>query len=214
MELVTPGETVGVQQSIKLRLETRGKVMIKSGQVKSSQNKVRVKLSGDATYVGKHLHVINITFTILEEGSKAMSVHLVAVIMVPKDYDHLFVALGDIQNDVEQLTTVCMDNVFYEIEWFLGGDWKFLACISGLGAAHAKTPCIWCKCPLYDHYDSTKCWSLADLSKGARTIKEIQELATGKWQSSEKFNVKHVPSIHLIMSSLTYCISFCEYVTT
>ena len=66
----TPGNTVGVQQSVKLRLETRLKVMIKNGQLNSSQNKVRVKLSGDRTNVGKHLHVINITFTILEEGSK------------------------------------------------------------------------------------------------------------------------------------------------
>jgi hypothetical protein len=60
----------------------RLKVIIKNSQVKSpSQNKVRVKLSGDGTNVGKHLHVINITFTILEEGSKAMSAdgnHLVA----------------------------------------------------------------------------------------------------------------------------------------
>ena len=67
--------------------------------------------------------------------------HLVAVIKVPEDYYHLFVALCDIQNDVEQLSTVCIDNVCYEIQWFPGGDWKFLACICGLGAAHAKTSC-------------------------------------------------------------------------
>ena len=215
----TPSETVGVQQSIKLRLETRLKVMTKSGQVKSSQNKVRVRLSGDRTNVGKHLHVINITFTILEEGSKAISAdgnHLVAVIKVPEDYDHLFVALGDTRNDVEQLTTVCIDNVCYEIEWFLGGDWKFLACICGFGAAHAKTPCIWCKCPLYDHYDGTKCWSLADLSEGARTIKEIQELATGKCQSSAKFNVRHVPLFpvipldHVIIDTLHLFLRICD----
>ena len=105
--------------------------------------RVRVKLSGEGTNVGKHLNVINITFTILDEGSKAMSAdgnQLVAV-KVPEDYDHLFVALGDIQNDVEQLSTVCIDNVCYEIEWFPGGDWKFLACICGLGATDAKTFC-------------------------------------------------------------------------
>ncbi len=132
-----PGDTVGVQQSIQLRLETRLKVMIKNGQVKSSsQNKVRVKLSGDGTNVGKHLHVINITFTILEEGSKARSAdgnHLVAVIKVPEDYDHLFVSLGNLENKVEQLTSIGIENVWYKVEWFLGGDWKFH--ISGASAS-------------------------------------------------------------------------------
>ena len=111
--------------------------MIKNGQVKSSsQNKVRVKLSGDGTNVGKHLHVINITFTILEEGSKARSAdgnHLVAVIKVPEDYDHLFVSLGNLENKVEQLTSIGIENVWYKVEWFLGGDWKFH--ISGASAS-------------------------------------------------------------------------------
>ena len=29
---------------------------------------VRVKLTGDGTNIGKHLHVVNFTFTILDEG--------------------------------------------------------------------------------------------------------------------------------------------------
>ena len=153
---------------------------------------MRVKLSRDGTNVGKHLHGINMTFIILEEGSKAMSAdgnHLVAVIKVPEDYDHLFVSLGDLRNKVEQLTSICIENVLYEIEWFLGGDWKFLSCICGLGAAYAKTPCIWCKCTLHDHDHGTKSWSLVDSS-----FEEIQEMAMRKCQ----FNVKHAPLFHLI----------------
>ena len=34
-----------------------------------SPNKERVKLSGDGTNIGKRLHVINFTFTLLDEGS-------------------------------------------------------------------------------------------------------------------------------------------------
>lgn len=33
--------------------------------------KLRVKLTGDGTNIGKHLHVVNFAFTILEEGDKA-----------------------------------------------------------------------------------------------------------------------------------------------
>ena len=216
----TPGDSIGVQQSIKCRLETRLKVLIENGQMNHSpHNKLRVKLSGDGTNVGKHLHVINVTVTILEEGSQAMSAegnHLIAVIKVPEKYDHLFVALGDIRNEVETLSHISVGQEIFNIEWFLGGDWKFLACICDLGAAHATTPCIWCKCPLYDHYDGTKTWSLLDLSKGARTIAEIQELVTKKCQASLKFNVKHAPLFpsipldHVIIDPLHLFLRVCD----
>lgn len=35
--------------------------------------KVRVKLTGDGTNIGKRLHVVNFGFTLLEEGDKAYS---------------------------------------------------------------------------------------------------------------------------------------------
>ncbi|CAB4026648.1 Hypothetical predicted protein [Paramuricea clavata] len=72
----TPGNTFGIQQSIKERLEVRVQNMIKNSPATESfrQNKkIRVKLSGDGTNVGKSLHVVNVTFTILDQGSKAMS---------------------------------------------------------------------------------------------------------------------------------------------
>ena len=34
---------------------------------------IRMKLSGDGTLIGKHLHVINFAFTLLDEGEKAYS---------------------------------------------------------------------------------------------------------------------------------------------
>lgn len=193
----TPGNTVGVQQSIKKRLEIRLQALIEKCKKESFtlNNKLRVKLSGDGTNIGKRLHVINITFTILEEGSRAMAAegnHLVAVVKIQENYDDLFVAMGDIRHDIGTLSQVSVGNECFEIEWFLGGDWKFLACICGLGAAHATHPCIWCKCSLYDHYDPTKSWSFLDESKGARTISEIQEMARKKGRAA-CFNVKHTP---------------------
>lgn len=214
----TPGNTVGVQQSIESRLEARVKVLVEKNEEGSLPSKIKVKLSGDGTNVGKHLHVINITFTILEEGSRAMSAegnHLVAVVKVPENYDSLFVALGDIRNEVEGLSKIYVGNQCFEIEWFLGGDWKFLACVCGLGAAHATRPCIWCKCSLYDHYDPTKSWSLIDESKGARTVKEIQDLLKHKCQATY-YNVKHAPLFpsipldHVIIDPLHLFLRICD----
>ena len=158
--------------------------------------KIKVKLSGDGTNVGKQLHVINITFTPLNEGAKAMAAdgnHLTTIIKVSENYESLSVALQHIRKDMESLSHISVGSANFQIEWFLGGDWKFLACICGLGAANANNPCIWCKCPLYDKYDQNKEWSLSDPSKGARTIKEIEETSKKKLRADQRFNVKHVP---------------------
>jgi hypothetical protein len=192
----TPGNFFGVQQTIKERLVIRLKALIESGTACLTDKKLRVKLSGDGTNIGKRLHVVNITFTILEEGDKAMAAdgnHLVAVIKVPENYSNLCGALVDIRNEVESLSNISVGNEVFDIEWFLGGDWKFLACVCGLGAAHANSPCIWCKCTLYDKFDPSKTWSLLDITKGARTIAEIQELAAKKKSSSASHNVKNAP---------------------
>ena len=57
----------------------------------------------DRTNIGKRLHVINVTFTILDEGTKAKSAdenHLVPVIKEAENYDKLEKALADIRRDV------------------------------------------------------------------------------------------------------------------
>ncbi|CAB4026649.1 Hypothetical predicted protein, partial [Paramuricea clavata] len=67
---------------------------------------------------------------------------------------------------------------YFNIEWFLGGDWKFLACVCGLGAAISTHPWIWCKCPLYDKYDGTKEWSMVDTNKEFRRLDAIDKKKT------------------------------------
>ena len=37
------------------------------------EKKIRVKLTGDGTNIGKRLHVVNFGFTLLDEGDKAYS---------------------------------------------------------------------------------------------------------------------------------------------
>jgi hypothetical protein len=74
--------------------------------------KIQVKLSEDGTNVGKRLHVVNITFTILDEGSKAMAAdrnHVIAIIKEPENYEKLLKALSDIRRDVELLNRMKMN---------------------------------------------------------------------------------------------------------
>ena len=123
----TPGDTNGVQQSIKERLEIRLQNLINNTPSNAAfklDHKIRVKLSGDGTNIGKRLHVINITFTMLDEGGKAMSAdgnHLIAVIKESENYDKLEQSLADIGKDMGSLQEISVGRLHFEIEWFLGG---------------------------------------------------------------------------------------------
>ena len=75
-----------VQQSIMECLTVRLEALVKDSPDNSPfilKQKVHVKLSGGGTNIGKHLHVMNITFTILEKDKKARSWdgrHMVVII--------------------------------------------------------------------------------------------------------------------------------------
>ena len=136
-----------------------------------------MKLSGDGTNIGKRIHVVNISFTVLEEGRNAMSSdgnHTVAILDLQEDYENLKLSLQDIINEVKNLKKITVDGHTFTIEWFLGGDWKFLACVVGIGGAIADNPCIWCKCFLYNNYDFDAEYSLLDSEKASK-FKTIQE---------------------------------------
>ena len=55
-------------------------------------NKIRIKLTGDGTRIARGLNVVNVAFTILEEGTKARSVaenHIIAIMKVSESYEEL-----------------------------------------------------------------------------------------------------------------------------
>ena len=133
----TPNDSVGVQQSLKESLERRVQHLEKVLPPDSSfkQNRViRIKLSGDGTRIGKRLNVTNFTYTILDEGDKAHSFegnYPLAIFRESEKYDSLKKALADLISEVSTLTEITVAGREYKIEYFLGGDWKFLAIITG-----------------------------------------------------------------------------------
>ena len=156
---------------------------------------VNVKLSGDGTNIGKRLHVVNFTFTLLEEGTHAYSYegnHILVIFKESEKYEQLRMALDDIRMEVEQLDNITVDGISYKVNYFLGGDWKFLALVTGIDSACCRHSCIWCKCPTQERHLTDKQWSLSDVSLGARTIEENMELSRLP-KSKKKFNVSHAP---------------------
>ena len=73
-------------------------------------------------------------------------------------------SLGDIHTDVESLKSIEIGEQDYEILYYLGGDWKFLALATGIDSATSRYACIWCKCPMDEHENIDKKWSITTLS--------------------------------------------------
>ena len=128
--------------------------------------RVRIKLSGDGTCIGKRLHVVCFTFTVLEESDKTGSFegnYVLAVFKTPENYTHLKKAFVDVIKDVDRLKQIEIDDKIFEVEHFLGGDWKFLASITGIDAASSTYACIWCKCSREERFDPDKEWSVTNI---------------------------------------------------
>ena len=88
-------------------------------------------------------------------------------------YDKLSKGLQDIIDEAKEIKSITIGEVTYNIEFFLGRDWKFLAATCGLETATAEHACIWCKCSKLQRSDMKLTWSITDATKGARTIEEI-----------------------------------------
>jgi len=92
------------------------------------------------------MHTVVIAFSIVQSNSPQGN----HTVNTDEHYEHLSKALEEIQDEIEQLTTIKVDDEEYRIEFFLGTDWKFLALVVGIESASAIYSCIWCTCPLHE----------------------------------------------------------------
>ena len=137
---------------------------------------VKIKLTGDGTRIGRGFNIVNIAFTVLEEGARAHSPlgnHVIAILKISENYEELLLGLKDIYEEAKDLDVIItIKDKVYKVIIFLGGDWKFLATVYVLENAASEFVCIWCKCPKEQQFDMTLQWSLTDLMKGARSVRE------------------------------------------
>ena len=131
--------------------------------------------------------MVNFAFTILEKGDKAHSVagnHCIAIFKELESYDSIKLCLEDIVEDVKGLNRIHVLGYDLNVEFYLGGDWKFLAMVTGIDSATSTHACIWCKCPSLERYNCSQTWSISDSVQGARTIIE-ENLTIGRFRSKK-----------------------------
>ena len=187
----------GVQQSLSARLQERTKHLIDNKKIYSG-DVLRVKLSGDGTKICQKLNLINFTFTLLNEDTAMSSKgnHTIAIINGTENYDLLKMSLSDIIKEVEQLTSLTVYDITFQVTYFFCSDLKFLAIACGIESANATYSCIWCKCPSTKRHDMSKKWSITDTDKGAQTIEEI--LACYLKSKSKRFGCINPPLFPMI----------------
>ena len=146
------------------------------------------------------------TYIILNEKDLAMverGNYILAIIKTTESYENLEESLSDLRNEMELLKTITVNYCKYNIKHFLGGDWKFLAFVCGVGDVNQDYACIWCKCPRLQRWDTNKQWSMTDLSLGARNLAQISQCA-----KSKQFNCKNnplfpfIPLDHVVIDTL------------
>ena len=144
-----PNGIVGVQQSVRARIMVRLTQLIEKAPNPSDvPSTIRIKLTGDGTQIARGLSVVNIGFTVLEEGQNrvcsAYGNHSIAILKVSEKYEELVAGLEDICTEAKDLEVVTVRDKVYKIQFFLGGDFKFLAVVCGIEAANSEHACIWC----------------------------------------------------------------------
>ena len=110
----------GIQQSLASRVIERVKFLLKQGKI-SEGDVLRLKLSGDGTKICRKLNMINITFTMLNEGKLAMSPcgnHTLAIINGTENYKALKNTLSDLIKEVTELKSITVNELTFEIEYF------------------------------------------------------------------------------------------------
>ena len=166
---------------------------------------IKIKVSGDGTRAGKRLQLLNVTYTIINEEKIAMSEkgnYIVAVIKTKDDYEGIRESLSDLIVGMRNMKDINIDGKVYNIEYFLGGDWKFLATVCGIGPANQDFACIWCKCPRSERWNPDKEWSLTDPAKGTQTVDEIKSFWPEKINCQRKPLFDFIPMDHVIIDTL------------
>ena len=194
---VTPGETEGVQISFKECLLEQVERLFIEKEIAPS-DVLKIKLSGDGTRVGKRLQLLNVTYSIINEGKKASTKkgnYMLAIVKTKDDYEGIRDSLKDLREEMSSLDFIKCQEVSFKIEYFLGGDWKFLATACGIGPANQNIVCIWCLCPKNLRHDVKKNWLLNDEEPDhlSRTIQSIS-----RDSKNRKNNCQHKPLFEFI----------------
>ena len=81
---------------------------------------------------------------------------------------------------------ISVNGAKYKKEYFIGGDWKFLAIVCGMGSANHNYACIWYNCTQLQSQDTSRTWIIE------RNVENKENSKT------RKFNCQPLPPFDFI----------------
>ena len=124
--------------------------------------KIQIKLSGDGAQMSRSTNFMMFSFALLQLDESVMSSksnRTIAIVNGPEKYETMKTSLSNFFDEVNELIrqkTLSIDGEDIQLDFFLGGDMKFLLMIMGLNAATANYSCLWCHVHKNDRWDTSK----------------------------------------------------------
>jgi hypothetical protein len=127
-------------------------------------NTINIRLAGDGTNIGNNLMILNFNFGFLDKIAEDIPMtkkekkqsqmtnpnnvngnFIIGLFHMQKEsYDEVKESLAQVVSQLSKLTEITIDDKSYNINYYLGGDLKFLACVLGLKCALSNNPCPLC----------------------------------------------------------------------
>lgn len=214
----TPGESPGAQLNFMETLEqTLEKI---SSEQSDSPPIVLLKIAADGAKMSRMSNFLILSLAVLNKGEEVMSLHgqtTIAIVDAKENFVSIKESFAEIFQEINALLetknddgyvpyTSNLTNENYRLEFFLGGDMKFLLTVLGLNAANSKFSCIYCKIEKNDRFDMTKDEDFFWTGKMKKSIEEMKELSKKKKLILGHYNPPPYSTLTLIMLLLTSCI--------
>ena len=209
----TPGSAEGAQMSFTDLLKARVQDLISRDQETDwKEQPIQVKISGDGARMTRNSSFILLSFSLLQAGDDVMSSsgnHTIAIVKGSESYSTLKESFSTVFNDINETIkqgNITVNDSKYNIEFFLGGDYKFLLLMMGMKGATSIYACLWCKIAKdlrwkmdfgLDHYNTPPL---------LRTLEEMTKMSQKKG-TQEKYSCQHEPLLkveldHVVLDEL------------
>ena len=154
---------------------------------------------------------ILMSFALLDLGDDVMAAkgnHTIAIVKGKENYETLQESFADVFNEINRLNSekkIEVNDRVINLEFFLGGDYKFILLMMGLKSATSNYACVWCKVHKDHRWDTSVPLHHYESSNLERTIKQISELA--KKKGEKNYCCEHTPLVtieldHVILDEL------------
>ena len=150
----------------------------------SKTDSIQIKISGDGAKMTNNSNFILLSFAILQTGENVMSAkgnRTIGIVNGKEDYSTMKESFGDIISEVNKLVAAGKINVEgknINVEFFLGGDYKFILMMLGLKGATSNYACAWCKLHKDERWKMDQHYTTYNKPEFSRSLEEMHAMCT------------------------------------